>query len=100
MNCHLRGKILSVQLLRKPCVLHLPFASLSECFYAFLCILCGLCDLCGEESFMPIEAVIFDMDGVIVDSEEYWWQSRVEFAQKRGLVWTFDDQRVAMGRST
>ena len=33
---------------------------------------------------MPIEAVIFDMDGVIVDSEEYWWQSRVEFAEKCG----------------
>ena len=49
---------------------------------------------------MPIEAIIFDMDGVIVDSEEYWWQSRVEFAQKRGKVWSFDDQRTAMGRST
>jgi HAD superfamily hydrolase (TIGR01509 family) len=49
---------------------------------------------------MPIEAVIFDMDGVIVDSEEYWWQSRVEFAEKRGLTWSFDDQRSAMGRST
>lgn len=47
-----------------------------------------------------IEAVIFDMDGVIVDSEEYWWQSRVEFAQKRGLDWSLDDQRLAMGRST
>ncbi|MBI1257229.1 MAG: HAD-IA family hydrolase [Chloroflexi bacterium] len=49
---------------------------------------------------MPIEAVIFDMDGVIVDSEEYWWQSRVAFAEKRGLVWSFEDQKVAMGRST
>ncbi len=49
---------------------------------------------------MPIEAVIFDMDGVIVDSEEYWWESRVEFAQRRGLSWTMDDQRLAMGRST
>ena len=47
-----------------------------------------------------IEAVIFDMDGVIVDSEAYWLQSRVEFAQKRGLVWTMDDQKLAMGRST
>jgi len=47
---------------------------------------------------MPIEAVIFDMDGVIVDSEEYWWQSRVEFAEKRGLIWSFEDQKIAMGR--
>ncbi|MEP7293133.1 MAG: HAD family phosphatase [Chloroflexota bacterium] len=47
-----------------------------------------------------IEAVIFDMDGVIVDSEAYWLQSRIEFAAKRGLSWTMDDQRLAMGRST
>ena len=49
---------------------------------------------------MLIEAVIFDMDGVIVDSEEYWWQSRVAFAERRGLTWSFEDQKVAMGRST
>lgn len=49
---------------------------------------------------MPIQAVIFDMDGVLVDSEEYWWQSRVEFAEKIGKHWSFDDQRAAMGRNT
>lgn len=49
---------------------------------------------------MPIEAVIFDMDGVLVDSERYWLESRVEFAAERGLAWTMDDQRHAMGRST
>lgn len=47
-----------------------------------------------------IQAVIFDMDGVIVDSEAYWLQSRVDFAERRGLAWTMDDQRHAMGRST
>ena len=49
---------------------------------------------------MPIQAVIFDMDGVLVDSEEYWWQSRVAFAEQLGKVWSFDDQRTAMGRNT
>lgn len=49
---------------------------------------------------MPITTVIFDMDGVLVDSEVYWAQSRVEFAESRGKVWTDDDQRTAMGRST
>ena len=49
---------------------------------------------------MPIEAVIFDMDGVLVDSEVYWDKSRVEFARDRGLLWTDEFQRLAMGRST
>lgn len=49
---------------------------------------------------MPIEAVIFDMDGIIVASEEYWWQSRVEWAAKLGKPWTHEDQRHAMGRNT
>ncbi len=49
---------------------------------------------------MAIEAVIFDMDGVLVDSEVYWKQSRIEFAQTLGKVWTDEDQRLAMGRNT
>ncbi|MBZ0286283.1 MAG: HAD family phosphatase [Anaerolineae bacterium] len=49
---------------------------------------------------MPIEAVIFDMDVVLVDSEVYWIQSRQEFAQALGKVWTLEDQRLAMGRNT
>ena len=49
---------------------------------------------------MPIEAIIFDMDGVLVDSEVYWDKSRVEYARDRGKVWTDEFQRLAMGRST
>lgn len=49
---------------------------------------------------MPIEAVIFDMDGVLVDSEVYWGQSRIEFAKDRGKEWTDEFQREAMGQST
>lgn len=49
---------------------------------------------------MPIDAVIYDMDGVLVDSEVYWDRSRVEFAADRGKTWTDDFQRLAMGRST
>ena len=49
---------------------------------------------------MPIEAVIYDMDGVLVDSEVYWDKSRVDFARDRGLTWTDEFQRLAMGRST
>ena len=49
---------------------------------------------------MPIEAIIYDMDGVLVDSEVYWDKSRVEFARDRGKTWTDEFQRLAMGRST
>ncbi len=49
---------------------------------------------------MPIEAVIFDMDGVLVDSEVYWDKSRIEYARDRGKTWTDEFQRLAMGRST
>jgi HAD superfamily hydrolase (TIGR01509 family) len=49
---------------------------------------------------MAIKAVIFDMDGVLVESETYWWKSRVEFAAEIGKAWTDADHRRAMGRST
>ena len=49
---------------------------------------------------MAIEAVIFDMDGVLVDSEVYWGQSRIEFAKDRGKVWTDALQHQSMGQST
>jgi len=49
---------------------------------------------------MPIEAVIFDMDGVLVDSEVYWYQARQEYARDHGQTWTDADQRVVMGRNT
>lgn len=49
---------------------------------------------------MTITTVIFDMDGVLVDSEAYWLQARVEFAAALGRTWTMDDQRAAMGRNT
>ena len=54
----------------------------------------------GAEALKPIEAIIFDMDGVLVDSEVYWAQARVDFARERGKTWTDELQRLAMGRST
>lgn len=49
---------------------------------------------------MPIDAVIYDMDGVLVDSEVYWLKAREDFARDLGKTWTDEDHRLAMGRST
>src|SRR5262245_51770515 len=49
---------------------------------------------------MPIEAVIFDMDGVLVDSEKYWLLSRQEFACDLGKVWADADEPLVMGVNT
>jgi beta-phosphoglucomutase-like phosphatase (HAD superfamily) len=48
----------------------------------------------------PIEAVLFDLDGVIVDSEPWWYAVRVEWSAARGLTWTEDDNRACMGRNS
>jgi len=47
-----------------------------------------------------IEAVIFDMDGVLIDSEVLWRQVREEFAADIGLTWGAADQASTMGCST
>jgi HAD superfamily hydrolase (TIGR01509 family) len=49
---------------------------------------------------MSIQAVVFDLEGVLVDSEGYWLEARQDFARARGKAWTLDDQRQAMGRNT
>ena len=49
---------------------------------------------------MPIEAVVFDMDGVLMDSEPYWKVARERFAEALHKPWTMDDQRACMGRNT
>ncbi|MEO7663779.1 MAG: HAD family phosphatase [Candidatus Limnocylindrales bacterium] len=45
-------------------------------------------------------AVIFDLDGVIVDSEIWWHEARVAWAAERGLEWTDDDSRAVMGANS
>jgi beta-phosphoglucomutase-like phosphatase (HAD superfamily) len=43
------------------------------------------------------DAVLFDLDGVLVDSEPWWNESRVEFATGVGRAWTHEDQALCMG---
>lgn len=47
-----------------------------------------------------IEAVVFDMDGILVDSEVLWRQVREEFAADHGMTWRAEDQESTMGCNT
>jgi HAD superfamily hydrolase (TIGR01509 family) len=47
-----------------------------------------------------IEAIIFDMDGLLVDSEPVWDKARKSMADAAGVEWTKDDHKAVMGVST
>jgi HAD superfamily hydrolase (TIGR01509 family) len=47
-----------------------------------------------------IKAVVFDLDGVLVDSEPVWEQVRRSLVAERGGHWAPDAQRRLMGMST
>jgi HAD superfamily hydrolase (TIGR01509 family) len=47
-----------------------------------------------------IEAVVFDLDGVLLDTEELWDEARRQLAEERGADWPEDAQRAMMGMSS
>ena len=47
-----------------------------------------------------IEAVVFDMDGVLLDSEHVWDEVREQLAKERGGRWHDQAQRDMMGMSS
>src|SRR5215469_11593743 len=47
-----------------------------------------------------MEAVVFDMDGVLIDSEPVWEEVRRSLVAERGGRWQPDSQRRLMGMST
>jgi HAD superfamily hydrolase (TIGR01509 family) len=46
------------------------------------------------------EAVIFDLDGVLIDSETVWNDARWELVEENGGSWSDDAQRAMMGMSS
>ena len=49
---------------------------------------------------MPVESVIFDLDGVLVDSEAVWDDVRRQFVEENGGRWHQGAQRDMMGMSS
>jgi len=47
-----------------------------------------------------IEGIIFDVDGLLVDSEPCWTEARRQLAAETGQAWTDADRRACMGVST
>jgi HAD superfamily hydrolase (TIGR01509 family) len=47
-----------------------------------------------------IDAVVFDMDGVLIDSEHVWDEVRMALARERGGTWSDTAQRDMMGMSS
>jgi HAD superfamily hydrolase (TIGR01509 family) len=45
----------------------------------------------------PVTAVLFDLDGVLVDSEPWWHEVRLEFARRHGRRWGEEDRQSTMG---
>ena len=46
------------------------------------------------------DAVLFDLDGVLVDSEPWWNAVRIAFAGAHGRAWTDDDHHAVMGANS
>jgi HAD superfamily hydrolase (TIGR01509 family) len=47
-----------------------------------------------------IDAVVFDLDGVLVDAEIWWDEVRIDFARRHGRTWTEADRAAIMGANS
>ena len=48
----------------------------------------------------PVAAVVFDLDGVLINSEPIWTAVRKDFVTREGGVWRVEAQRRMVGMST
>ncbi|HEY8870210.1 MAG TPA: HAD-IA family hydrolase [Candidatus Limnocylindrales bacterium] len=51
-------------------------------------------------SAQSFDGIVFDLDGVLVDSEIWWDDARRDFAAEHGRTWTLDDRHAVMGANS
>jgi beta-phosphoglucomutase-like phosphatase (HAD superfamily) len=49
---------------------------------------------------VTVEAVVLDLDGVLVDSEQRWDEARQDLAAEHGIDWPEKASRAMMGMSS
>jgi len=50
----------------------------------------------NEKATLPA-AVLWDMDGTLIDSEPYWIEAEIELAARFGIAWTHEDGLTLVG---
>jgi len=53
-----------------------------------------------SKEHMSLQAILFDLDGLLVDSEPAWYRARTELARSYNAVWTQEDQIAQAGVHT
>jgi HAD superfamily hydrolase (TIGR01509 family) len=53
----------------------------------------------GLRDTLPFEALLFDMDGLLVDTEPLWLETETEVMGRLGAPWHAEDQQALLGGS-
>jgi beta-phosphoglucomutase-like phosphatase (HAD superfamily) len=51
-----------------------------------------------DENAIRPAAILWDMDGTLIDSEPYWIQAETDLCAQHGVTWTRDDGLTIIGR--